>query len=139
MSKNSPICGVGVKQSISGTTMTIKTKAVFYADAPADNYNMAVYIVENGIVHPQADATGEPADFVHNHVLRGAGNDKIYGELISSTAIRKGQKFENTFSLSLKPQIATNVPLNAANLHVIAVVYKMGKDKPVDALNVNGI
>src|SRR5687767_14855185 len=50
-----PVCGIGAKFTISGNTITIKTKTVFFTSA-SDSFSLAVYITENDCYAVQASS-----------------------------------------------------------------------------------
>ncbi|TND07656.1 MAG: hypothetical protein FD123_2975 [Bacteroidetes bacterium] len=126
--QNPPVCGIGIAKTISGSTMTIKTKTVFFGET-SGNFNLGVYVVEDGLVYTQNCSD----DSTHNSVFRECVTDADgAGILLSSGAVSKGKTFDKTFTYNIPSGYVAN------NLHVIAVIYKMGSDpKPLEILNVN--
>lgn len=111
--------GVALDKTISGSTMTVRTKCKFFTDFPAGtDYRLAVYVVEDNIVAEQKTQTGSVTNYIHRNLLR-AGNTASYkGEAINSKgAIALNQEFDKDFQISLDPS------WNTANLKVIAVIY----------------
>lgn len=86
-------------------------------------YNLVVYIVEDGIVSPQLnnDPTIGPdtlMNFVHHNVLRGAVN-AAYGDPVNvSGNIIAGDKFSKSYTFQVNPDWAT------ANCNIIAYIGK---------------
>ncbi|GAB4130947.1 MAG: hypothetical protein Fur0041_00710 [Bacteroidia bacterium] len=58
--------GIGISKSISGSTITVKTKSVFFDDV-AGSYNLAVYVIENNIMEQQ---NGQSAATVEHDYIR---------------------------------------------------------------------
>lgn len=120
--------GIGISKSISGNTIEIKTKTVFFEDITG-SYNLAVYIVEDGKMEEQY---GYSTDAIaHDNIYRGEANKSAFGKNIVSNP-SKNQIVENTYSYTLPSSVV------ASNAHVIAVIWKMGADnKPVEMINSN--
>lgn len=123
-------CGIGLSKSISGSTMTIKTKTVFF-DAYEGEFTLAVYIVEDDLYFEQNGSS----NWYHDNVFRACVNDpQGVGTTLVNGPVTKGTTFDNEFTYTIPSNF---VP---ANLHVIAVVYKMGTNpKPLAVMNVNRI
>jgi hypothetical protein len=120
--------GIGLKKTLSGTTISITTKTVLFKDMSGE-YNIALYVVEDGCV---ADQTGTP--MTHNHVLRGSANGR-YGSLLFSGSKSKGEIIDQTFTYNIGVQ--GDDYWNAANLHVVAVVYRMDAGTAKEVINCN--
>ncbi len=111
-------CGIGIVKSIAGTKLTITTKTQFFDDATG-KYNLALYVIENNIIFDQ-DGSAAGANTVHNHVCRASVIGSNFGLPIIATSIAKGATIDRIDNYTIDPTI-----MNAANLEVIAVVYKM--------------
>lgn len=122
------LAGIGINKTVSGGTLSIKTKTVFF-DAASGSYNLAVYVTEDGLVANQTNHT--PAQVTHNNVFRGSANG-AFGQNITSGA-SANQMIEGTYSFTLTSDVK-----NPNNLHVVAVLWKMGADgKPTEMINCN--
>lgn len=120
--------GIGIKRSVSGNTITIDTKTVFFEDLTG-TYNLAIYVTENKIMEEQNGQTAPKVE--HNHTLRAIAGGKGYGSSIGSNPT-KGTKIDGNYTVVI-PELR-----NADNLQVVAVLYKMGtNNKPVAVINSN--
>jgi len=117
--------GVGISKTISGNTVEIKTKTVFFEDVSGD-YNLALYVVENGIMATQSGISGGPV--AHNNVLRGLPNGAFGVNIASSPS--QGTVIDGTYSYTVKGSIK-----NPDNIQVVAVIWKMAAGKPSGMLN----
>ena len=108
--------------------MTVKTKTVFFSEGSGE-YNVAVYLTEDGIVAKQNMNTEDH----HNHVLRAAGDGKTWGKQVATGTVVKGSKFDGTYTINLESS------WKQANLHVVGVIYKMQNGKPVTFVNTNSL
>jgi len=147
-SSATPACGIGISQSISGTTMTIMTRTKFFTAQNAGQYNLAIYITEDKIPGSQnienAAHTGMAYfNIIYNHILRMsvAGTDYTGIQLnTGGGAINANQEFDKTFTATLGYNFAFGgvnyswTPVNA-NLNVVAVVYQVSNGMPVAVLN----
>lgn len=120
--------GIGIKHTVTGNTLTINTKSVFFNDL-SGTYNIAIYVVENDI---HALQTGIP--MVHNKVLRGSANG-YWGETFAPGTTSKGSIVDKSFTYNLGTPGADY--WNTANLKVVAVIYKMENNSPVEVMNCN--
>jgi thiol-disulfide isomerase/thioredoxin len=120
--------GVGIAHKVEGNNFVVTTKTVFFEQV-SGNYNLAVYMVENGIMETQSGQTGEvPFD----HILRACADGKAFGVSVAANP-EKGFKIDNTFTIAIPNDVR-----NKENLQVVAVIYKMGTDgNPTDVLNSN--
>ncbi len=121
------VCGVGIAKSISGSTMSITTKTHFFK-AASGNYNIAIYITEDGLHQYQACSS----ETTHDHVCRGSANGYV-GSSLTSGSVAAGQEFDKTFTWTIPSKC------NSANLHVVAVIYDMSSGKPKAVVNCNSI
>ncbi|MCC7302561.1 MAG: Omp28-related outer membrane protein [Bacteroidia bacterium] len=120
--------GIGIHKSVSGNTMNIKVKTQCFKDLPSGEYNMAIYIVENGCWADQVGA----GNIQHSRVLRGSANG-MWGS--DFTATSKGGITDHSFTYNLGT-IGVEY-WNASNLEVVAVIYKMNGADPVEVINCN--
>jgi len=121
--------GVGITKTISGNTMEIKTKTVFFSDVTGQ-YNVGVYIVENNVFADQTTASAPILNARHNHIFRGAANG-VWGKAVGSNST-KGTVVEDTYTFTLPSDVK-----NPDNLEVVAVIWKMSASGPIDMLNCN--
>ena len=120
--------GVGISKTLEGNTLKINTKTVFFSDLTG-TYNLAVYVVEDGILNMQKMSNGPAVNITHNHVFRGSANG-AWGETIVSSKNPKG--VDGSYSFTIPSDVK-----NSSNLHVIAVIYKMSGGNPVEVTNCN--
>lgn len=79
---------------------------------------LALYLVEDGIVKPQKDGNQDIEDYVHNHVLRAALNG-AFGMVLNDG---------NTFNVGESATFASSVDMSATdwnpnNCYVVAVLF----------------
>jgi hypothetical protein len=125
--------GVGISKSISGSSININTKTIFFKET-AGTYNLAIYVTEDGVAYNQTRDT-QPTPFMktHDHILRGAANKGTWGENIVTGSATKNQEIDGTYTFTIPSTVKNN-----DNLHIVAVIYKMGTDgKPSGVLNAN--
>jgi hypothetical protein len=120
--------GIGLKKTLSGNTITITTKTVMFSDMSGE-YNIALYITENGCLANQLSTP-----MIHDHVMRGSANGR-YGSLLFSGSKGKGEQIDQTFTYNIGTLGADY--WNTANLHVVAVVYKMENGTAKEVINCN--
>jgi hypothetical protein len=126
-----PACGIGLKQEISGNTMTVTTKTVFFTPTTG-KLSLAIYITEDGL-HEDQNCSDED---VHDHVFRASLTDpEGEGMILVNGTAEKGKVFDNKFTYTIPAAYVKS------NLHIIAVVYQLdpAADKPIAILNVNNI
>lgn len=121
--------GVGMNYSLSGNTMTITTKTVFF-EALTGSYALGVYVTEDKIMNDQNGQTGE-VEF--NDILRACANGKAFGAVISTNPA-KGAKVDGSYTVTLPAETR-----NTANCHVVCVIYKVdpATGEPTDVINAN--
>jgi hypothetical protein len=121
--------GVGMQYTLSGNTMTVNTKTVFF-EALTGTYQLGVYVTEDAIMNTQSGQTGE-VEF--NDILRVVADGKAFGTSIAVNPA-KGTKVDGTYTLTLPAE--TRVP---ANCHVVCVIYKVdpATGDPTDIINAN--
>lgn len=70
----------------------------------SSTYKLAVYLIEDSILHAQKDnqlpSPANDSDYVHQHVLRGAFNG-AFGEILTSAIVSPGTNFTKTYARSL--------------------------------------
>lgn len=127
-------CGLKINSSFVGNMLNVAVTAGF-AQSMTGNYNLTVYLIENGvtgsgagynqanyynnIVGSQWYQLGNPiVGYVHNNVLRKVATPGL-GTPISSTFIHQGGVFLSTFNIDV-------TGYNQNNLYVIAFVNKVG-------------
>lgn len=128
------VAGVALSKSYVGDSMKVNTRVKFFQEqAAGQDYNLAVYIVEDNIISNQSTNTGSVSNYRHRNLLR-VGNASVYtGAAINATAaIAVDQVFDKTFTL---PVAST---WNRNNLKVIGVIWKKGTT-PAKVINSNFI
>ena len=113
--------GLSIDSEIVGSNINA-TVSVGFEDDMATSLNIVVYLVENGLIYPQANSTpyyggpGTIADFEHNDVLRAIFTHHL------GVAIPSGESTaDNVYSLPLQAIIPTTVE-NNNELHLVAFV-----------------
>jgi len=121
--------GVGMSYTLSGNTMTITTKTVFF-EALSGKYNLGVYVTEDHIMNDQNGQTGVVE---HNDILRVIAGGNAFGTNIA-TDPAKGAKVDGTYTVTLPAETRAS-----ANCHVVCVLYKIdpATGDPVDVINAN--
>lgn len=120
------IASTGMTYSIVGNTVTVKTKTKFW-EAASGTYKVAVYLVEDGAIAPQASKTGNVA---HHNVLRSSMSASTWGEQIATGTIAQGDEFDKTFTFDLSSSITPNYADQPSTwdktiLVPFAVIYKV--------------
>lgn len=113
------IVNTAYTSTISDDKMTIKTTTKFFKNADGE-YNIGVYILEDGIVASQSGPNGG-ANAVHENVLR-AGNSS-WGEALANGAISAGKIVEKDITLTLDPT------WNKEKLTAFVIIWKKNADK----------
>ncbi|MFM9007668.1 MAG: Omp28-related outer membrane protein [Bacteroidota bacterium] len=128
------VAGVALSKSFVGDSMKVNTRVKFFQEQAANqDYNLAVYIVEDNIISNQSTNTGSVANYRHRNLLR-VGNASVYTgvSINANAAIAVDQVFDKTFTL---PVAST---WNRNNLKVIGVIWKKGTT-PAKVVNTNYI
>ncbi len=123
-----PKAGIGMSKKEEGSTITINARVKFFTSV-SGNYNIAIYVAENGI---KADQTGSSAgaNHIHKMVLRGELTaNAAYGTQMFNGA--SPEEYKKSFTYTPEPGI------KAENLKFVAVIYEMNSGKPVKTLNSN--
>lgn len=98
-----PVANVGFNVKSTGNGFTVDTKTKFFQDA-AGEYYIAIFVIEDKIVHRQNVNTAYVNQFEHMHVLRdvvGGTNDnaKVWGDAAISTGAKTaGSTVTNSYS-----------------------------------------
>lgn len=91
--------GIALETTYNETTMRGTVKAKVYA-ATDDRYRIAVYILENGIIHPQKSGSIIIENYAHDHVVRqllsASYKGDLVGDLKAGEETTKEYKFELT-------------------------------------------
>jgi len=104
-----------MEETNTDTTITAKVNLEF-AKSLSGNYNLSVYVVENGIEAPQNKNGTIINNYMHNHVLRASMYNGIIGELVGENPTN-GTKFECKYTLNVDSEWV------ADSLHLIPFVY----------------
>ena len=123
---NAP-CGVALKVEKNGNSATIYAKVRFFTPTTG-NYNIAVYVVESGLVAQQSTPSGSDPNYVHNYVLRDeATGGNTYGSLLFNGS--SADVYQVTVNYTASPEINMN------NVKFVAVIYEMNGATPVSSPN----
>lgn len=123
--------GIALNSTVTGGNINLDVNIKFAADL--SNLKLVVYILENGLVYDQVNATGyfgaqNPIpSFTHNHVLRSSLTDLVNGEALSGT--NNGAIITKNFSIPVPSNVS-----NANNISFVAFVI----DATGKAINVRG-
>lgn len=121
--------GVGMNYTISGNTMSITTKTVFFEEQTG-TYALGVYVTEDKIMNDQNGQTGE-VEF--NDILRACAGGNAFGTTIAVNPA-KGTKIDGSYTVSLPAETRST-----SNCHVVCVIYKIdpATGEPTDVINAN--
>lgn len=118
------VANTGFTTSVAGDVLTINTNTKFFTEAQGQ-YNLAVYVLEDGVVGAQSGHPNTP-NVEHHHVLRGTAMlegsssvDVLAGEKITEGTTAAGASFAKKFTFDIKGY-------DKANIEVIAVIWKKG-------------
>jgi hypothetical protein len=122
--------GIGISHTLSGSTMTINTKTVFFEEV-AGTYNLALYVVEDKVMNSQNGQT--PATVEHINTLRVIADAKAFGSTVAVNP-KKGEKVPGTYTVTLPAETRVK-----ENCKVVAVLWKIdpATGEPTDVLNSN--
>ena len=124
----SPTVGVCAIASLSGTTVTVKTKTRFFS-ASSEEHHVSVYLLEDNVIADQSHSSlGTVPDMPHDHVLRAAANESNYlGESIGSS-FSSEQEVEGSYNIEIDPKYNQSTGLTtdwkAEDLKVTVIVWK---------------
>ena len=118
MLSKTPEAGVGAFASISGNTITVKTKTKF-TSATGQRW-IGVYLVEDGVMASQSLVTGGPTSLEHNNVLRASatGSTGDLGTVSLGTSFTANQTVEGSYT------ITANSTWNKDKLQVVVVLWE---------------
>lgn len=116
-----PIVNSFVQKNFTDTGITVEVTSKFHNSGTGDFY-LAVYILEDGIVHPQLirNPAGDDTikkDMIHNHVLR-TSIGPTFGTPLISGIVEKNHTIKKVMSKKL---IAD---WKRENLHIAIVIWK---------------
>lgn len=125
-----PLAGVGVEATINDDrTLEVKANVEFLANVEGGNYFLALYLVEDKLVHKQQNV-GPNA--VHRYVLRRSLLPTTFGNALITGAVNKGQTFETEVSVE-------NVTGVKENLKVAAIIWNRTTDGKYKFFNANQV
>ncbi len=118
MLAKTPEAGVGAFASISGNTITVKTKTKF--STATGQHWIGVYLVEDGVMASQSLVSGGPTNVEHNNVLRASatGSSGDLGTVSLGTSFTANQTVEGSYT------ITTNSAWNKDKLQVVVVLWE---------------
>lgn len=131
--KLAPEASIEITQNYNATSResSVSIESVFLKQRTG-NYNLVVYLIEDGIVNWQLDVDALPPDnpnYIHRHVLRGSYSG-VYGELIATDPLLNSA-FTKTYNLLI------NNTYNQNNCSVVAFVMDADTREVVQAEKVN--
>ena len=88
------VAGVGIAADAEADGSNLKVNVNVTASV-ANEYYLAVMLLENGIVHSQ---TGGGANYVHNHTLRETLSESIFGDSLGAMTV--GQTVSKEYSIT---------------------------------------
>lgn len=116
------VANTGFTTSIAGDVLTIDTRTKFFA-AASGQYNLAVYVLEDGVVGAQSGHASTP-NVAHHHVLRGTAMaegstsvDVLAGMKIAEGTIAAGATYDQKFTFDISGY-------DKSNIEVITVIWK---------------
>jgi len=134
--------GVALRRTKVGDSIYVDTKVEFFQAAPAGNYSLAVYLVENNITGVSQAGQSDP-NFIHKMVFRGIANPIPTKPMVgnwgaelesSGTAIPQGRTYETKYAYVAPQGLTPAVNLN--NCQAIAVIFETdASGKPTQVLN----
>lgn len=120
------VAGVAIKKTITGDKLTV-TSAVKFFKAVTGVYNLALYVTEDNVMNTQNGISGM---YYHKHVLRAECNNQSWGKALSTaTSYTANQVINGTAEYTIPTS------QKAANLKVVAVLYKMSGSNPSEYIN----
>ncbi len=117
-----PIANAAISSTIEAGKIKIKGNMMMFEDGGTDEFYVAVYILEDGIVKQQTlDNGGSDPNRIHNRVLREAMEGKPEGVLIGSNLHKNDLK-------SFQGSITIDPTWVMANTRLIAIVWRKSAD-----------
>lgn len=89
------VAGVGIAADAEADGSNIKVNVAVTASA-ANEYYLAVMLLEQGIIHEQAGSNN--ANYVHNHTLRETLSESIFGDSLGAMTV--GQTVSKEYSIT---------------------------------------
>lgn len=120
---------MAISKKVNGTDLQMKIRVRFEEAMSEAALNLALYITENDVVGYQAGAL--QLEITHQYILRGSATPGAWGVLLGNGTYQRGQIIEYETSFPI------NNFMNANNLIVNGVVYRMENQQPVEVLNAN--
>ena len=119
--------GVAIRKTISGDKVSI-TSSVKFFKAATGVYNIAYYVIEDNVANSQAGISG--GTYNHKHVLRAECNNNSWGKPISAaSAYTANQVVSGTAEYTIP------TGQKAADIKIVAVLYKMESGNPSEYIN----
>ncbi len=116
------VANVGFTTSYDGDKLMIDTRTKFFKEAQG-NYNLTVFVLEDGVVGAQSGHPNTP-NVAHHHVVRGtavaegsSSVDVLEGMQIANGSIAAGSTYDQKFTFDV-------AGYDKANIEVIAVIWK---------------
>ena len=115
-SKNNPQAYITFSNSNTASIVSADI-TVEFAQALTGNYNLSVFVVENGVEAPQKHfSEGLIEEYEHSHILRASMNNGIIGDFVATNPTI-GIEFEKSYILNIDTEWV------ADSLHVIPFIY----------------
>ena len=115
-SKNNPQAYITFSNSNTASIVSADI-TVEFTQALTGNYNLSVFVVENGVEAPQKHfSEGLIEEYVHSHILRASMNNGIIGDFVATNPTI-GIEFEKSYTLNIDTEWV------ADSLHVIPFIY----------------
>jgi hypothetical protein len=120
---------MAISKKAEGNSFRMKARIRFEEEMAGDTLHLAIYVTENNVLGFQEGAPQR--EILHMHVLRGAATPGAWGIFMGGGSFKKGQVLEYEFAFPI------TAFMNANNLIVNGVVYRMENKQPVEVLNAN--
>lgn len=132
LANNDPTAGIGLEAKVEGDKVIVKTRTLFFKDAAADKYSLALYLLEDGVMANQSGAN--PAMATHNSLLRaGFLGEYPWGEVFKNGAIKANEDFEKTYELTIPTHA---IAINKSKLRVAGAIFTLNaSNKPASFIN----
>lgn len=135
------VVGISFKEDAAAPgSYTIKTRTRFVKDMPEGIYNVAVFIIQDGLIEAQA---GNSTSFEHNGVFRKTAlnedeSKSIWGTQVATNDAKAGAKFDKTFIVA-DPGNTGSLAWVKSKMKAVAVIYKMNAagTRPESVVNCN--
>ncbi len=97
LNDHSAHCGVAVKSAFNAATGTAEIEASLYSGR-SENYRLALYVIEEGIVDTQKDGSITREDYTHHHVAREMLSESWRGDDLGR--IPAGREVKRSYTLT---------------------------------------